>query len=285
MKKSKPYEIPKIIVLEAYKRVKRNKGSAGIDGVSFDIFEENLKGNLYKIWNRMSSGSYFPSPVLAVEIPKKTGGTRRLGIPTISDRIAQMVARSYVERKVEPIFHEDSYGYRPGKSALDAVGKARERTWKFDYVLELDIKGLFDNIDHKLLMKAVEKHVEEKWVKLYIERWLVAPFETSQGDIIERKAGTPQGGVISPVLANLFMHYAFDVWMKTNYPDCPFERYADDAIVHCKTLSKTKRVWENLEIRMKEIGLELHPEKTRIAYCKDEDRKGDYPITEFEFLG
>lgn len=285
MKKSKPYEIPKTIVLEAYKRVKRNKGSAGIDGVSFDIFEENLKGNLYKIWNRMSSGSYFPSPVLAVEIPKKTGGTRRLGIPTISDRIAQMVARSYVERKVEPIFHEDSYGYRPGKSALDAVGKARERTWKFDYVLELDIKGLFDNIDHKLLMKAVEKHVEEKWVKLYIERWLVAPFETSQGDIIERKAGTPQGGVISPVLANLFMHYAFDVWMKTNYPDCPFERYADDAIVHCKTLSKTKRVWENLEIRMKEIGLELHPEKTRIAYCKDEDRKGDYPITEFEFLG
>lgn len=285
MKKSKPYEIPKTIVLEAYKRVKRNKGSAGIDGINFDIFEENLKGNLYKIWNRMSSGSYFPSPVLAVEIPKKTGGTRRLGIPTISDRIAQMVARSYVERKVEPIFHEDSYGYRPGKSALDAVGKARERTWKFDYVLELDIKGLFDNIDHKMLMKAVEKHVEEKWVKLYIERWLVAPFETSQGDIIERKAGTPQGGVISPVLANLFMHYGFDVWMKTNYPDCPFERYADDAIVHCKTLSKTKRVFEDLEIRMKEIGLELHPEKTRIAYCKDEDRKGDYPITEFEFLG
>lgn len=285
MKKSKPYEIPKTIVLEAYKRVKRNKGSAGIDGVNFDIFEEDLKGNLYKIWNRMSSGSYFPSPVLAVEIPKKTGGTRRLGIPTISDRIAQMVARSYVERKVEPIFHEDSYGYRPGKSALDAVGKARERTWKFDYVLELDIKGLFDNIDHKLLMKAVEKHVEEKWVKLYIERWLVAPFKTSKGDIIERKAGTPQGGVISPVLANLFMHYAFDVWMKTNYPDCPFERYADDAIVHCKTLSKTKKFWEDLEIRMKEIGLELHPEKTRIAYCKDEDRKGDYPITEFEFLG
>lgn len=285
MKKSKPYEIPKIIVLEAYKRVKRNKGSAGIDGVNFDAFEENLKGNLYKIWNRMSSGSYFPSPVLVVEIPKKTGGTRRLGIPTISDRIAQMVARSYVERKVEPIFHEDSYGYRPGKSALDAVGKARERTWKSDYVLELDIKGLFDNIDHKLLIKAVEKHVEEKWVKLYIERWLVAPFETSQGDIIERTSGTPQGGVISPVLANLFMHYAFDVWMEMNYPDCPFERYADDAIVHFKTLSKAEEVRKSLDTRMNEIGLELHPEKTRIAYCKDEDRKGDYPITDFEFLG
>jgi group II intron reverse transcriptase/maturase len=285
MKKSKPYEIPKTIVLEAYKKVKRNKGSAGIDGITFDDFEKNLKGNLYKIWNRMSSGSYFPSPVLAVEIPKKTGGTRKLGIPTISDRIAQMVARGYVESKVEPIFHQDSYGYRPGKSALDAVGKARERTWKFDYVLELDIKGLFDNIDHKLLMKAVEKHVEEKWVKLYIERWLVAPFETNEGDIIERKSGTPQGGVISPVLANLFMHYAFDVWMKTNYPDCLFERYADDAIVHCKTLGKTKRVLKSLEKRMNEIGLQLHPEKTRIAYCKDEDRKGEYPITEFEFLG
>lgn len=285
MKKSKPYEIPKTIVLEAYKRVKRNKGSAGIDGVNFDIFEENLKGNLYKIWNRMSSGSYFPSPVLAVEIPKKTGGIRRLGIPTISDRIAQMLARSYVERKVEPIFHEDSYGYRPCKSVLDAVGKARDRTWKFDYVLELDIKGLFDNIDHKLLMKAVEKHVEEKWVKLYIERWLVAPFETSEGDIIERTSGTPQGGVISPVLANLFMHYAFDVWMEMNYPDCPFERYADDAIVHFKTLSKAEEVRKSLDTRMNEIGLELHPEKTRIAYCKDEDRKGDYPITDFEFLG
>ncbi len=285
MDNSKPYEIPKTIVLEAYKKVKRNKGSAGIDRVTFDDFEKNLKGNLYKIWNRMSSGSYFPSPVLAVEIPKKDGGKRRLGIPTIADRIAQMVARMYVERKVEPIFHQDSYGYRPGKSALDAIGKARERTWKFDYVLELDIKGLFDNIDHKLLMRAVEKHVDEKWVKLYIERWLVAPFETSEGDIIERKSGTPQGGVISPVLANLFMHYAFDVWMEINYPDCPFERYADDSIVHFKTLSKAEEVRKSLDIRMNEIGLELHPEKTRIAYCKDEDRKGDYPITEFEFLG
>lgn len=193
MKKSKPYEIPKTVVLEAYKRVKRNKGSAGIDGVDFEGFEKNLKGNLYKIWNRMSSGSYFPSSVLAVEIPKKDGGTRRLGIPTITDRIAQMVGKMYVEEKVEPIFHQDSYGYRPGKSALDAIGKTRERTWEYDYVLELDIKGLFDNIDHELLMKAVEKHVEEKWVKLYIVRWLEAPFETSYGNIIERKSGTPQG--------------------------------------------------------------------------------------------
>lgn len=285
MRKSKPYEIPKTAVMEAYKKVKRNKGSAGIDGITFEDFERDLKGNLYKLWNRMSSGSYFPSPVLAVEIPKKNGGTRRLGIPTIADRIAQMVARMFVEHKVEPIFHEDSYGYRPGKSALDAVGKARERTWKYDYVLELDIKGLFDNIDHRLLMKAVEKHVDEKWVKLYIERWLVAPFETMAGDVIERKAGTPQGGVISPVLANLFLHYAFDVWIQKNHPNCPFERYADDVIVHCKTLQEATQVKRTLETRMSEVKLELHPDKTRIAYCKDKDRKGEYPITEFEFLG
>ena len=198
----------------------------------------------------MSSGSYFPSPVLAVEIRKKTGGTRRLGIPTIADRIAQMIARMYVERIVEPIFHEDSYGYRPRKITIDAMGKARERTWKYDYVLELDIKDLFDNIDHKLLMKAVKKYVKEKWVKLYIERWLVAPFETMDGEIIERNAGTPQGGVISPVLVNLFMHYAFDVWMQRHFPDCPFERYVDDAIVHCRTLREAKQVQSRLEARI-----------------------------------
>jgi group II intron reverse transcriptase/maturase len=196
-----------------------------------------------------------------------------------------MVARMYVERKVEPIFHEDSYGYRPGKSALDAIGKARQRTWKYDYVLELDIKGLFDNIDHNLLLRAVEKHVEEKWIILYIKRWLEAPFETRDGEVIARKSGTPQGGVISPVLANLFMHYAFDIWMKKTYPECPFERYADDAIVHCKTLEQAKIVRQKLENRMKEVKLEMHPEKTRIAYCKDKDRLGNYPITEFDFLG
>ncbi|WP_352404620.1 group II intron reverse transcriptase/maturase [Sporanaerobacter acetigenes] len=283
MKKSKPYDIPKMIVLEAYKRVKRNKGSAGIDGINFDDFEKNFKGNLYKIWNRMSSGSYFPSPVLVVEIPKKDGGIRRLGISTIADRVAQMVAKIYIENKLEPIFHQDSYGYRPGKSALDAVGKARERTWKYDYVLELDIKGLLDNIDHELLMKAIEKHVEEKWIKLYIMRWLETPFKTNDGSIIERKAGTPQGGVISPVLANLFMHYAFDIWMDRNYPNCPFERYADDVIIHCKTLKEVEEIRKALEIRMEEVKLELHPEKTRIAYCRDKDRTGEYPITEFEF--
>ena len=285
MKESKQYNISKKVVLEAYKRVRQNKGSAGMDGIDFAKFEENLKDNLYKIWNRMSSGSYFPSPVLAVEIPKKNGGVRTLGIPTISDRIAQMTARMYLEPKVEPIFHKDSYGYRPNKSAIDAIGKVRERCWKYDYVIELDIKGLFDNIDHELLMKAVELHTDEKWLKLYIRRWLKTPFATKEGILTERKSGTPQGGVISPVLANIFLHYAFDVWMERNYPIAPFARYADDAIIHCKSEKEAKEIKEALNQRMKQCKLELHPDKTRIVYCKDEDRTEDYPITQFDFLG
>lgn len=285
MKESKQYNISKKVVLEAYKKVKFNRGSAGVDGVDFEKFEENLKDNLYKIWNRMSSGSYFPSPVLAVEIPKKNGGTRTLGIPTISDRIAQMIARMYLEPKVEPIFHKDSYGYRVNKSAIDAVGKVRERCWRYDYVIEFDIKGLFDNIDHELLMKAVELHTDEKWLKLYIRRWLKTPFATKEGILTERKSGTPQGGVISPVLANIFLHYAFDVWMERNYPIAPFARYADDAIIHCKSEKEAKEIKEALNQRMKQCKLELHPDKTRIVYCKDEDRTEDYPITQFDFLG
>ena len=285
MKESKQYNISKKVVLEAYKRVRQNKGSAGIDGIDFAKFEENLKDNLYKIWNRMSSGSYFPSPVLAVEIPKKNGGIRTLGIPTISDRIAQMTARMYLEPKVEPIFHKDSYGYRPNKSAIDAIGKVRQRCWRYDYVIELDIKGLFDNIDHELLMKAVELHTDEKWLKLYIRRWLKTPFATKEGILTERKSGTPQGGVISPVLANIFLHYAFDVWMERNYPIAPFAIYADDAIIHCKSEKEAKEIKEALNQRMKQCKLELHPDKTRIVYCKDEDRTEDYPITQFDFLG
>jgi group II intron reverse transcriptase/maturase len=285
MQESKPYNIPKKVVMEAYRRVKANKGSAGIDGMDFEEFEKHLKSNLYKIWNRMSSGSYFPSPVLAVEIPKKAGGIRRLGIPTIHDRIAQMVAKMYVEPLVEPIFHEDSYGYRPNKSAIDAIGQARKRCWKYDFVIELDIKGLFDNIDHELLMRVVKRHVKESWIQLYIERWLKAPFRQKDGTTIERTSGTPQGGVISPVLANMFMHYVFDVWMTKHYPEAPFERYADDAVVHCKTEEKAMQILKSLNERMQVCLLELHPNKTRIAYCKDKDRKKEYPITEFDFLG
>lgn len=285
MDKTKPYEIPKQTVWEAYKRVKANKGAAGIDGETIEKFEENLKDNLYKIWNRMSSGSYFPPPVRAVEIPKKSGGVRVLGIPTVSDRIAQMTVKIHFEPKVEPIFHKDSYGYRPGKSAIDAVRITRERCWRYDWVLEFDIKKLFDRIDHELLMKAVKKHTDSEWEILYIERWLKAPVQKQDGSIIERTSGTPQGGVISPILANLFMHYAFDKWMDRGKPQNPWARYSDDAVIHCRTKEEAEALLIKLEERFKECGLEIHPEKTRIVYCKDDDRKGNYPETKFDFLG
>lgn len=282
---SKPFNISRQEVMTAYQRVKANKGSAGIDGQSLESFEEDLKNNLYKIWNRMSSGSYFPQPVKLVEIPKKSGGKRGLGIPTVSDRIAQMVVKVRLEEKVEPIFHVDSYGYRPNKSALEAVGCARRRCWKYDFVIEFDIKGLFDNIDHELLMKAVKKHCSEPWIILYIERWLCTPFVDKEGISIERKSGTPQGGVISPVLANLFMHYAFDAWMSRTYSKAPFERYADDAVIHCNTELEAKEILGELAERLKACKLELHPKKTKIVYCKDKERKGEYPVTGFDFLG
>ena len=285
MKESKPYNISKQVVMNAFKRVKANRGSAGIDNQGLKEFEEDIKGNLYKIWNKMSSGSYFPHPVKLVEIPKKSGGKRGLGIPTVGDRVAQMVAKIYLEPKVEMLFHEDSYGYRPNKSAIDALGQARKRCWKYDYVIEFDIKGLFDNIDHELLMKAVRKHVKEPWILLYVERWLKAPFHDVKGRIIERKSGTPQGGVISPVLSNLFMHYAFDMWMVRTYPQAPFERYADDAIIHCKHEREAVELLGKLKERLEECKLELHPTKTKIVYCKDKDRRKDYPNTEFDFLG
>lgn len=285
MDKTKSYEISKHVVLEAFKRVKANKGAAGIDDESLEEFETNLKNNLYKIWNRMSSGSYFPPAVKAVEIPKKSGGKRVLGVPTVADRVAQMVAKIYFEPAVEPHFHPDSYGYRPGKSAHDALAVTRQRCWKYDWVFEFDIKGLFDNIDHELLMKAVCKHTDNPWVILYIQRWLKVPFQMPDGSVIERTKGTPQGGVISPVLANLFLHYAFDVWMTREQPDKPFARYADDGIAHCRSLSDAKALQESLKQRFEECGLELHSEKTRIIYCKDDDRKGDYTETSFDFLG
>ena len=284
MHKTKPYVISKNIVYEAFLRVKANKGSAGIDEQSIEEFEENLKDNLYKIWNRMSSGSYFPPAVKAVEIPKKAGGTRTLGIPTVADRIAQMTVKLYFEPSVEPFFHEDSYGYRPKKSAIQALEITRKRCWKYNWVLEFDIKGLFDNIDHDLLMRAVEKHTQVKWIMLYIKRWLRAPFQTEKG-IRERISGTPQGGVISPVLANLFLHYAFDKWMTIYHPSNPFARYADDAVIHCETEDEAKKLLESLNKRMNECKLELHPTKTRIVYCKDADRKENHENIAFDFLG
>ncbi len=285
MDKTKSYEISKQVVLEAYQKVKANKGAAGIDDESLEAFEANLKNNLYKIWNRMSSGSYFPPAVKGIEIPKKSGGKRLLGVPTVGDRVAQMVAKIYFEPKVEPYFHQDSYGYRPGKSALDAIAATRQRCWQYDWVLEFDIKGLFDNIDHELLMKAVRQHTDNPWVILYIQRWLKAPFQMPDDTIKERTKGTPQGGVISPVLANLFLHYAFDKWMDREHPDKPFARYADDAVVHCKSKEDAEGLRNSLGKRLMECNLELHPTKTRIVYCKDDHRKGNYPEDKFDFLG
>jgi group II intron reverse transcriptase/maturase len=283
--KAKPFSIAKREVWEAFKRVKANQGAAGVDGQSIADFEANLSGNLYKLWNRLSSGSYFPPPVRRVDIPKASGGTRPLGIPTVADRVAQEVVRRFLEPILEPVFHPDSYGYRPGKSAIDAVAKARERCWRFDWVLDLDIKGYFDSIDWELMLKAVRRHTDCPWVLLYIERWLRAPVQLEDGSVVARTAGTPQGGVISPLLANLFLHYAFDMWMGREFPHIPFERYADDIICHCRTEDEAQALWRAIADRFAHCKLVLHPQKTQIVYCKDVNRQSDYPVIRFDFLG
>jgi RNA-directed DNA polymerase len=272
-------------VWRAWQDVKANQGAAGVDEESIADFEANLKDNLYKIWNRMSSGSYFPPPVRLVKIPKPGGGERILGIPTVADRVAQMVAKRYLEPEVEPEFHQDSYGYRPGKSALDAVGQARQRCWRNDWVLDLDIKGFFDNIDHSLMMHAVRKHTDCPWILLYIERWLKAPAVDMDGNEVQRDRGTPQGGVASPLLANIFLHHVFDKWMAENFPYLPFERYADDIVVHCRSEAQAKFIRRQIEQRLRRCKLEAHPQKTKIVYCKDDDRHGSYEHERFDFLG
>jgi group II intron reverse transcriptase/maturase len=282
---NKPFNIDKRLVYEAYKAVKSNRGAAGVDEQTIEQFEDDLTGNLYKIWNRMSSGTYFPPPVRAVAIPKKSGGERILGVPTVADRVAQMVVKQVIEPILDPIFLADSYGYRPNKSALDAVGVTRKRCWKYDWVLEFDIKGLFDNIDHELLLRAVRKHITCKWALLYIERWLKAPMVKEDGTTMERSRGTPQGGVVSPVIANLFMHYTFDLWMTRTHPDLSWCRYADDGLVHCHTQQEAEALKAALQARLAECHLEMHPTKTKVVYCKDGKRKGKYPNVKFDFLG
>jgi RNA-directed DNA polymerase len=281
----KPFEISKRVVWEAYLRVKANKGAAGVDGCTIEQYEQDLKNNLFKLWNRMSSGSYFPPPVKAVAIPKASGGSRILGVPTVDDRIAQTVAAMYLERQVEPIFHPDSFGYRPGRSALDAVGKCRERCWRNDWVIDLDIRAFFDSVDHSLMLKAVQRHTDQKWILLYVRRWLTAPIQTQDGAVVARDRGTPQGSAISPVLANLFMHYAFDTWLARTFPAVTFERYCDDAVIHCGSEEQARTVRDALAKRLAAVCLELHPGKTRIVYCKDDDRRGDHEATSFTFLG
>jgi len=284
----KSFDIPKRLIWEAYLKVRSNKGAAGVDGQSLVEFEQNEQNNLYKLWNRLSSGSYFPPPVKAVEIPKAGGvGVRTLGIPTVADRIAQTAVAMTLEPTVEPLFHRDSYGYRPGRSALDAVGACRQRCWEQSWVIDLDIQGFFDNVPHDPILRAVDKHTDQPWVLLYVHRWLVAPIQQPNGTLVTRDRGTPQGSAISPLLTNLFMHYAFDMWLAREQPKSRFERYCDDAVVHCASEEQADYVRSRIADRLATFGLRLHPEKTRIVYCHQDGRPGlDHPVdTEFTFLG
>lgn len=284
--KSKFVPITKEMVYESYKKVKANRGGVGVDSMSIKEFEENLGKNLYKIWNRLASGSYFPPAVKEVEIPKKDGKVRKLGIPTVGDRIAQTVVKDYLEPEIDKIFHQNSYGYRPGRSAHQALAQVRKNCQEFSWVIDLDIRGFFDNIDHKLLMLAVEKHTQEKWVKMYIQRWLEMPIKKADGELIYKNGkGTPQGGIISPLLANLFLHYAFDKWIEKECLGIKFSRYADDIIVHCKTENQAEHILDKIRKRMTECKLELHAEKTKIVFCKGYERNTDYENVKFNFLG
>jgi RNA-directed DNA polymerase len=282
---AKPFEIPRKLVWQAYLEVKSKDGAAGVDQESLEVFEQDLKDNLYRIWNRLSSGTYFPPPVKAVAIPKKSGGTRVLGVPTVSDRIAQTVVKFVLEPIVEPIFDEDSYGYRPRRSAHDAIAITRKRCWRYDWVVEFDVQSFFDNLSHHLLMKALRHHCKNRWVLLNIERWLKAPMQQQDGSLSARDKGTPQGGVVSPVLANLFLHYAFDAWVRREMPGVPFCRYADDGLLHCKSQREAEYVLERVSARFRQCGLEIRPDKSGVVYCKDVHRTEDYPRISFDFLG
>lgn len=284
MKETKSQPISKLMVWKAYKKVKANKGSAGIDNVSIEEFEADLKSNLYKLWNRLASGSYYPPSVKEVKIPKPQGGERKLGIPTVADRIAQMVVKEHLEAIVEPVFDRSSYGYRPKKSAHEAVEACKRNCHENFWVIDLDIKGFFDNINHELMMKAVTKHTQEKWVLMYVERWLNAGIVTREG-FLSRDKGTPQGGVVSPLLANLYLHYAFDKWLRINHPTVSFERYADDIVIHCKTRGQAENLLRQVKERLADCSLEVHPVKTKIVYCKRVGRAENYDIVSFDFLG
>lgn len=282
--KTKSFAVSKREVYNSYLRVCDKKGGAGIDKESIEMFNADLRGNLYKIWNRMSSGSYFPPAVRTVLIPKKQGGMRPLGIPTVGDRIAQGVVKDYLETILEPLFHSSSFGYRPGKSAHDALVQCNGNCIQQAWVVDLDIRGFFDNISHEWMMKMVQHHTQEKWALLYIERWLHAGVEQADGSIEARTKGTPQGGVISPLLSNLYLHHAIDMWMGRHYAANPFERYADDIIVHCKSKAEAEHLLESIRERLAGFGLELHPEKTKLVYCKSWKRKEQHEHNSFTFL-
>jgi len=272
------------MVYNSYLKVTDKDGSAGIDNQSIEQFNENLKDNLYKIWNRMTSGSYFPPPVRTVFIPKKQGGERPLGIPTVSDRIAQGVVKDYLEPSLETIFHKSSFGYRPGRSAHDAVKQCQDNCIKHAWVIDVDIKGFFDNISHEIMLELLQQHTTEKWVLLYAERWLKAGVQQKDGSIQTRRKGAPQGGVISPLFANLYLHHGFDKWMDEENLQTPFERYADDIVIHCNSKEEAEQLLGKLKIRMRQYELELHPEKTKVVYCKNYQRNEKHDNNSFTFL-
>ena len=282
MTKSLP--ISKRMVYNSYLKVIAKQGGAGIDRQSIDMFNENVSGNLYKLWNRLTSGSYFPPPVRTVFIPKKQGGTRPLGIPTVSDRIAQGVVKDHLEPELEKHFHPSSFGYRPGRSAHDALRQCQGNCVRYAWVIDVDIKGFFDNISHDLMMQLLQQHTQAKWVLLYAERWLKAGVEQQDGSIAPRTKGTPQGGVASPLFANIYLHHAFDKWMDELNPGNPFERYADDIVIHCSSKEEAEQLLEKLKIRMQQYGLELHPEKTKIVYCQNYLRKEKHDNNSFTFF-
>lgn len=283
---AKSLPITKGMVYDAYLKVKANGGASGVDGQSLSDFDKDRSNQLYKLWNRLTSGTYFPPPVKRVTIPKRGGGRRPLGIPTVSDRIAQTVLKEFMEPRLEREFHNSSYGYRPGRSAHDALGSVKQTVRHYSWVIDLDIKGFFDALEHDKLLLAVEKHFEEKWVKMYVTRWLQASVVHEDGRKEESRSGTPQGGVISPLLANLYLHYCFDKWMSFN-GNLPFVRYADDIIVHCKSADQALEMLERIRSRMAECGLELHPTKTKIVYCGPPKKKREVGghARKFTFLG
>ncbi len=282
--KTKSFPVSKRMVYESYLKVMSKKGSAGIDAQSIEMFEEDMSKNLYKIYNRMASGSYMAPPVRTVFIPKKQGGMRPLGIPTVADRIAQGVVKDYLEPEMEKIFHNSSFGYRPAKSAHDALGQCHKNCLRYAWVIDVDIKGFFDNISHEKLMDLLKHHNQEKWVLLYVSRWLKAGIEQEDGSIAQRTKGTPQGGVVSPLLANLYLHHGFDKWMEQSNPNNPFERYADDIVIHCSSKEEAEILLLALSERMEEYSLTLHPEKTKMVYCKNYLRQENHDQNSFTFL-
>ncbi len=283
--KTKSFAVSKRMVYNSYLRVKEKGGSAGIDRESIRDFELELGSNLYKIWNRMASGSYFPPPVRTVPIPKKSGGKRLLGIPTVGDRIAQGVVKEYLEPALEKIFHTNSFGYRPKRSAHQALKQCHENCLARPWVVDVDIKGFFDHIDHAKMMELLSHHTDDKWILLYVSRWLKAGVLHEDGEIRSRTEDTPQGGVISPLLANLYLHHTFDTWMEERYGTCPFERYADDIVIHCVSLEEAQDILKDLHLRMEVFSLNLNAEKTRIVYCKNYRRTENFKEVSFTFLG